>query len=682
MGMTNSMNENALVGVSLGNYTIERIIGKGGMAIVFLAQQARPTRTVAVKVLLPSAAENDPEERQVFLERFRREANTIAKLEHKNILPIYEYEEAIINNQHLAYLVMPYVRGGTLRQHIDELKYRGQKADLQTILNFISQIAEALSYAHSLGIVHRDVKPSNLLFHSDGRLLLSDFGIAHLSAMPSLTLVGSFIGTAEYASPEQVSTGEVDSRSDIYSLGIILYELLVGSVPFTGPTPFAVMSQHLHDPVPSVRTLRPDLSPALEFVVKKALAKSPKDRYQSANELASDLRAAITPAVALPNGLRLDGDGRGNNDLTVADNSWQPPAARATGATVPIPGIAHGRPAPAQPVEKLPVTAPATPAIQSPLPLPGNAVWQGGLSPQQVMQTPNAVAQPQGKTYRSTRRLTVLIIGPIMMLFQFLVLGLLLKHNNQSVGTSNASIDLGILLGNMLNLLALAGIAFIASTRQRSIRNILTRVLWTTLLALALSGFFISFGQFEPTNLPLISYGILLLTNIFAIRELSKADRSGEQVEVAPISWQSALVGALTGLLPLLIILTFALIVPLNWASGDSFFLRLLDILVIGFIGAPTPGAMMAVWLSHKMSFPVLARTSALAGLLMFVAAYVLIIGASWLITGKPLFTDEFGQPSLLPSLILGGLLSLIGFLRGILDSWVLKLISKNHAIH
>src|SRR5207245_281317 len=167
-------------------------------------------------------------------------------------------------------------RGGTLRQRIDEQKRQGQPFDLPIVSNYVNQIAEALSYAHSMGIVHRDVKPGNLLFHTDGRLLLTDFGIVRLSAMPALTMVGSFVGTAEYASPEQVSAVEIDSRADIYALGIILYELLVGKVPFTGATPFAVMSKQLHDPVPSVRTTRLDLSPSIEFVVKKALAKDPK----------------------------------------------------------------------------------------------------------------------------------------------------------------------------------------------------------------------------------------------------------------------------------------------------------------------------------------------------------------------------------------------------------------------
>ena len=230
------MNEKDLLGMTLGSYTLERVVGKGGMAIVFFAQQSRPTRTVAVKVLLPST--EDPEQQRVFLERFRREAATTTKLQHMNILPVYEYKEAVVNGTLLPYLVMPYMRGGTLRQKIDEYQRDGKQFDLQTVVNYLNQIADALSYAHSLGIVHRDIKPANLLFHPDGYLLLADFGIIRVDAMPALTIAGSFIGTAEYASPEQVSAGNLDARSDLYSLGIILYELLTGYVPFSGSTPY------------------------------------------------------------------------------------------------------------------------------------------------------------------------------------------------------------------------------------------------------------------------------------------------------------------------------------------------------------------------------------------------------------------------------------------------------------
>lgn len=674
------MNEKELIGVTLGNSTIERLLGRGGMALVFLAQQARPTRTVAVKVLLPDVQGSSADQQRVFLERFRREADTAAKLEHKNILPIFEYAEAWVNGQSVAYLVMPYIRGGSLRQRIDDRVHSGEQFDLSTVAGIISQVADALSYAHSLGVVHRDVKPANLLFHSDGRLLLTDFGIARLVAMPALTMVGSFIGTVEYASPEQVSAGELDARSDIYSLGVILYELLTGSVPFTGSTPFEIMSRHLHDPVPSVRTQRPDLSPAIEFVVRKALAKDPKDRYQHAGELAADLQAAIMPALVQA-GLRLSGDA-GNADLTVADSAWQPPARVVS--PVPTPVGQHADVMDAGAVSVIPPTMPSPisqppasaqpPAVPYPVLPPGGATWQPAGGAQVQVQVspakPDLTESQPVKTYRTSRRLFFYVVGLVSVLLQFLVLGLTL-HQPSSSDTS--TIVLGVLLGNALNLLALAAIAFTAVTRQRDPRGVLRRAIWVPPVALVLSGFFISYGDFSShaLNLPLISYLILLVSNIYLLRQLSRADAGREQVEIAPIAWQAAVVGALTGLIPLIIILVFALLVPLPWVAGSSLFLRLLGLLTIALIGAPTPGAMLAVWLSRRMSFPILIRTSALAGLFMFLAAYVIVVLLGLLATGQT-FAAGLSQPlQPLAILLLGGLLGLVGLLRGLLDAWI-----------
>src|SRR5438270_12349916 len=154
------MDVDELIGVTLGTCTIERMIGRGGMGAVFLAQQSRPIRTVAVKVLLPGSA-YDADQQQIFLARFRREADTVAKLEHKNILSVYDYAEAVVDGQSLAYIVMPYIRGGTLRERMDDMRRRGADFDLNAVASYISQVAEALSYAHILGIVHRDIKPAN-----------------------------------------------------------------------------------------------------------------------------------------------------------------------------------------------------------------------------------------------------------------------------------------------------------------------------------------------------------------------------------------------------------------------------------------------------------------------------------------------------------------------------------------
>ena len=659
------MHAKELIGKTLGNCTIERIIGQGGMGAVYLAQQSRPTRTVAVKVLIPASG-LDLEEQRIFLERFRREADTVAKLEHNNILPIYEYEEALVDGQRLAYLVMPYLRGGTLRERIDEYKRQGRQFDLSTIGSYISQIADALNYAHNLGVIHRDIKPGNLLFHQDGRLLLSDFGIVRLNAMPSLTMTGSFLGTAEYASPEQVSAADLDPRSDIYSLGIILFELLALRVPFSGPNPFAVMSKQLSEPVPSIRNIRPDLSPSIEFVVKKALAKNPKDRYQNAIEMVDDLSAAITPALAVAAGMRLPGDAN-HDDLTVSDRSWQAPVAQAAMAPA---GYTGG---------VLPPTNPAVPPVAMP--------WQQEAGPWQwPPQAPGAQmfapAQPEPQpvgaqfiapsqpTYHQGRRLFFYGVALIAVPLQLLIF--ILLNTAAKPGAAPPAI-LGVLLGTGINLLALAAMGFVAVTRSRTIRKNFYRCLIVAIIAPLIGGFFISFGAVGRNHdlyLPIVTYLILLLSNIYTIRQLSQVDVAREQFERAPVLWRSALVGALTGLLPSTIILIIVLAMPLSVAFGTSLLLRMFAVLVIMLIGAPTPGAMMAVWLSEKMTFPVLLRSSAIAGMFMFVGAYLLAALWGLLPSSYVPFYIHF-RPPLIAFLVTLALLALVGILRAMLDAYV-----------
>ena len=683
-----------LIGVTLGTCTIERVIGHGGMGAVFLAQQSRPTRTVAVKVLFPGS-EYDADQQQIFLARFRREADTVAKLEHKNILPVYEYAEAVLDGKSLAYIVMPYIRGGTLRERMDDMRRRGASFDLNAVASYISQVADALSYAHSLGVVHRDIKPANLLFHQDGRLLLSDFGIVRLSAMPGLTSVGSFVGTAEYASPEQIGSNEVDARSDNYSLGIILYELLTGNVPFTGTNPFAVMAKQLNDPVPSIRAFRPDLSPEVEAVVIKSLAKNPANRYQSATEMASALQTAISSRSASPSALRLSGDAN-NADLTVPERppvAWQRPAPPA--AVVPVQSV----------VGAIPPTTPARAA-----PPAGNAPWQQNPRPwqwpsqaqgQAQAQSPLQGQAPRGiqggaqgrsttgdestapaPTYHESRRLFYYGVVLIALLLQFLVLILVNASAPVKAGIVSPAV-LGLLLGSGINLLALAAMGFTGVTRNRSrgIRRLFYRCLVIAVLAPVVSGFFIAYGVIDRTSglyLPIVAYVVLLLSNFLIIGELGAVDAAHEQIEDAPVLWRPAIVGALTGLLPLTILLIFILgaapAQPPNIAGSPLG--HLFGVLFIALIGAPTPGAMMAVRLSQRMTFAVLLRSSAVAGMLMFLGAFLLVMLWELLPSSHALFFHDFAQPWLALVLI-AGLLGLLGSLRGMLDAWVYKQITR-----
>jgi serine/threonine protein kinase len=284
------MNADALIGTVLGTSTLQQLIGQGGMGAVYLAQQSRPRRQVAVKVLMP-ATSLKPHQLSAFLERFRRETDAAASLEHPNIMPVYEYGE----RGGLAFLVMPYISAGTLR---DVMERDGPMAFADAV-NYIEQMAAALDFAHARGVIHRDIKPANMLLTPEGRLLLTDFGLVKLlsdnqTEQMRLTGAGAPVGTPDYMSPEQVIGSEVDGRSDQYALGVVLFQMLTGTTPFQGETPMQIASQQLHMQPPSPRSFRVDLPEAAEQVILRAMAKRSGDRYASAQEFSFAFRAAIT----------------------------------------------------------------------------------------------------------------------------------------------------------------------------------------------------------------------------------------------------------------------------------------------------------------------------------------------------------------------------------------------------
>lgn len=289
------MNTESLIGTVLGTCTLQKIVGQGGMGAVFLAQQSRPRRQVAVKVLLP-ATSLTVAQKAAFLERFRRETDAAASLEHPNILHVHEYGE----ENGFAYLVVPYISGGTLR---DEMEREGQLA-LPKAMNYLDQLAAALDFAHARGIVHRDIKPANILMTSDGRLLLTDFGLVKIVAegqIPQLRLTGAGapVGTPDYMSPEQVIGDAVDGRSDLYSLGIILYQMVTGTTPFQGETPMQIAAQQLQAQPPLPRIWRTDLPLSVEHVMRRALAKHPAERYARCQDFADAFRDALSVAGIL-----------------------------------------------------------------------------------------------------------------------------------------------------------------------------------------------------------------------------------------------------------------------------------------------------------------------------------------------------------------------------------------------
>jgi serine/threonine protein kinase len=275
------MSDPNLIGKNISQYRIEEQIGQGGMATVYKAYQSSINRHVAIKIL-PSQYAQDPN----FVKRFEQEARAIAALEHPHILPVYDFG----TQDGLTYMVMRYVRGGTLGNLM------GTPLSYERIVRLISAVARALDYAHKQGVVHRDIKPSNILIDKNGEALLTDFGIAKLiesSGATQLTGSGTILGTPAYMSPEQAKAEPVDGRSDIYSLGVVLYELLTGQQPFQAETPVAVVLKHVSEPVPPPRSVKPDIPEAMERVVIKAMAKDPNERYQTVGEMEQALQAAL-----------------------------------------------------------------------------------------------------------------------------------------------------------------------------------------------------------------------------------------------------------------------------------------------------------------------------------------------------------------------------------------------------
>ncbi|MGB3717461.1 MAG: protein kinase [Candidatus Promineifilaceae bacterium] len=274
-----------LTGKQLGKYQIISPLGQGGMAAVYKAYQPGTERNVALKIL-PRHYAGEPE----FLDRFKQEAKIIAKFQHPHILPVFDYGE----DDGYTYLVMPYIKSGTLSDLMV-----GQPLALWRIRDIISQVGDALDYAHAYGVVHRDIKPSNILIDERDNCLLTDFGIAKIvGGTAQLTSIGHTIGTPAYMSPEQIDPGrfqgeELDGRSDIYSLGIVFYELATGRTPYRAETPPALFVKHLYDPLPPPTKINPDLPEAVGNVILKSLAKDREDRYQTAGDIVLAVQEAI-----------------------------------------------------------------------------------------------------------------------------------------------------------------------------------------------------------------------------------------------------------------------------------------------------------------------------------------------------------------------------------------------------
>lgn len=286
----------SLIGQTLGKYTIIEKIGRGGMADVYKAYQENLDRYVAVKVMHSFLIDFEEEN---FLRRFSREAKTMASLNHPHIVRVYDFDSF---GPRSHYLVMDYVDGGSLKERLEALAAERKRMPLAQSIKIITQIADALVYAHHRDMVHRDIKPANILLDKNEEPFLTDFGIVKMVGGQTMgyTVTGALIGTPAYMSPEQALGKPGDKRSDLYSLGIMLFQMVTGKLPFDADTPLGVAMKHVSEQVPLPARFNPDVPQMLQTIILQALAKEPNDRFQSAGEMAAALRQVDLSARERP----------------------------------------------------------------------------------------------------------------------------------------------------------------------------------------------------------------------------------------------------------------------------------------------------------------------------------------------------------------------------------------------
>jgi tRNA A-37 threonylcarbamoyl transferase component Bud32/ADP-ribose pyrophosphatase YjhB (NUDIX family) len=293
----NEMPPASLEGQTLGKYRVLEPLGRGGMARVYRAYHPQLDRYVAIKVLRSDLVED-----KEFLTRFQREARAVAALRHPNIVQVFDSDV----QEDVYYIVLELLEGDTLKVRLNDYRARGEKMPLGEIVRILLDVLDGLAYAHGEGMIHRDIKPANILLTSRGQAVVADFGIAQIVGGTRHTVAGALMGTLNYMAPEQGMEGRSDACSDIYSLGIVFYEMLTQRTPFEADTPLAVLMKHVNDPLPLPCKIDPTIPEPFERIALKALAKDPEDRYQGAEEMAQALREAAEEAgIELPERISL-----------------------------------------------------------------------------------------------------------------------------------------------------------------------------------------------------------------------------------------------------------------------------------------------------------------------------------------------------------------------------------------
>jgi serine/threonine protein kinase len=335
------MTESSWVGRTLnGRYQIADLLGQGGMSAVYRATDPNLSRVVAVKIIHPHLS-NSPD----FVRRFEAEAAAVARLRHNNIIQVYDFN----HDGSTYYIVFEFVPGETLQAWLRRLNAENRKLPVEESVRIAAAVADALEFAHQQELIHRDVKPANVMINMRGEPILMDFGIAKIVGGTQHTATGAVIGTARYMSPEQIKGERVDTRTDIYSLGVMLFEMLSGRAPYESDSAMTMMMMHVQDPVPNVLNVRPDVPPALAQILHRALAKEPQNRYATAAEMAAALRSVVDSPAAV-------GPIASTEPATVSPLPIAPPPVAPT---APSPSVATSAPSTPPPP---PATAPPSAA--------------------------------------------------------------------------------------------------------------------------------------------------------------------------------------------------------------------------------------------------------------------------------------------------------------------------------
>lgn len=285
------------IGKKLSNrYLIEELLGQGGMSAVYKATDPNLRRVVAIK-MIHSHLSGEPD----FVQRFEEEASAVAQLRHPGIIQVFDFNKEGDD----YYMVMEFVPGETFQQHLKRLNEEGRQLPIEKVAQYMAAVCDAVDYAHGRGMIHRDIKPANVMLSINDQAILMDFGIARIVGGQRHTATGAVVGTALYMSPEQIRGERVDHRTDIYSLGVMLFEMISGRPPFQADSALTLMMMHISNPVPDPKKLNPNVPDDLIAVVNKALAKNPNNRYQTAAEMAAALRAisarlGVTPVAPTP----------------------------------------------------------------------------------------------------------------------------------------------------------------------------------------------------------------------------------------------------------------------------------------------------------------------------------------------------------------------------------------------